>query len=386
MSKRAAGEGHVRWHESAGVWEARLYIPKRLRSLYGGRREVSFYAKRQEDALDKRARAKRELDEGYARGSKGATFGEYLARWLDALDTLGTVSKRTASDYRYYSEKYLAPSLGDISLSGLTVEDFDALYTRLSKDGVGAATVNHVHSTARVALQRAVKKRIIPYNPARDADTPRYSTDGREYRTLSWEEVGRFFEALRGDRFEAYFILAALTGVRPAELRALSWDDVDLERGQLTIRRTVEEMRGEKPAIRNTTKTRKQRVVPLLPEAAAAIRAHRARQNEERLGKAGLWKDRGLVFPDALGGIMRGGNLAKRHLKPALKSADLPGEIRVYDLRHSFATLWVAGGEGISTLSGILGHARTSTTSDKYVHPGDRERRDAMGRFGAGRG
>jgi integrase len=381
MSKRASGEGHVRLHKS-GVWEARLFIPKRLRSLYGGRREVSFYAKDQSAALEKRAKAKREMDEGYAAGAKGDTFAAYLRRWLDALDTLGSVSRRTAADYRYYSEHYLIPNVGDVQLSRLGVEDFDVLYASLTKKGVGPRTVNHVHSTARVALQRAVKKRLISYNPVRDADVPRYSTDSREYRTLSWDEVRRFFEAVRGDRFEAYFVVAVLAGIRPHELRALHWEDVDLESKTATIRRAVEEIDGQKPAIRNTTKTRKPRIVPLLPEAVTSLRAHKASQNEERLGKAGLWKDRGLVFPDALGGIMRGNNLSRRHFKPALQRAGLPKEVRLYDLRHTFATLWLQSGERVSELSGILGHARISTTVDNYIHPDNKAREEAMQRFG----
>lgn len=385
MARRVGGEGHVRLRPD-GTYEARLYIPKRLRSLYGGKREVSFYSKDQSEALEKRAKAKREMDEGYAAGTKGDTFADYLRRWLDALDTLGSVSRRTASDYRLYSEKYLIPSMGGMQLSRLGVEDFDVLYASLTKKGVGPRTVNHVHATARVALQRAVKKRLVSYNPVRDADVPRYSTDAREYRTLSWEEVEKFFKAVRGDRFEAYFVVAILSGIRPQELRALSWEDVDLERGrsQATIRRAVEEMDGQKPGIRNTTKTRKSRVVPLLPEAVGALKTHKAFQNEERLGKAGLWNDLGLVFPDALGGIMRGGNLSRRHFKPALERAGLPKEIRVYDLRHTFATLWLQSGERISELSGILGHARISTTVDNYVHPDNKAREEAMQRFGRG--
>ena len=380
MTRRASGEGHVR-QRADGTFETRLYIPKHLRSLYDGKREVSFYSKSQSEALEKRSAAKREMDAGFGSGRSG-TFGEYLNRWLDALDTLGTVSKRTASDYRYYSGKYLIPNVGEIALKDLNVEDLDLLYAKLTRKGVGARTVNYVHSVTRVALQRAVKKRLIPYNPARDADPPKYSTDEREYRTLSWEEVGQYFEAARGDELEAYFVVAVLSGARPAELRALRWEDVNLDGGEAVIRRTVSEVRGEKPEIRNTTKTRKVRVVPLLPEAVSALKAHRARQNEERLGKAGLWKDKGLVFPGALGDIMPGENVSKRHHRPILKKAGLPAEIRVYDLRHTFATLWIEAGEDISLLSGVLGHARISTTSDKYVHPGNRARSEAMKRFG----
>jgi integrase len=179
--------------------------------------------------------------------------------------------------------KVPSDKLGDIVLSELTAEDLDLLYARLTKEGVGPRTVNHVHATARVALQRAVKKRLIPFNPARDADPPSYSTDEREYRTLSKEEVAQFFEAAAGDRFEAFFVTAILAGSRPAELRALAWDDVTLPEGPgsgtALIRRTVSQARSGPPKIRNTTKTRKPRAVPLLPEVVTSLKSHRARQS-----------------------------------------------------------------------------------------------------------
>jgi integrase len=380
---RSAGEGHVRWNSKLGVWEARLYVPVKLRHLYGGKRVLPFYSKLEHVALEKREAAKKEMDEGRGR-SRGVAFGEHLKRWLDAIGSLGTVSDVTLSDYRYHAERYLVPPerLGDVPLSDLTAEDLDALYARLVKEGVGARTVNHVHSTARVALQRAVKKRLIPYNPARDADPPRYSTSEREYLVLSEEDVASFFAAAEGDRFEAFFVAAVLSGARPAELRALKWEDLDLERGNALLRRTVSQARSGPPVIRNTTKTGKPRSVPLLPEVVSALKAHRARQNEERLALGELWQDIGLVFPDSTGGIMRRENLSKRHFKPILKKAGLPKEIRVYDLRHSFGTLWVEWGEDYSALQRIMGHARIETTMNNYVHPSERARTDAMARFG----
>lgn len=73
-------------------------------------------------------------------------------------------------------------------------------------------TINHVHTAARVALQQATKERLIAYNPAKDANPPRYSTSEREYRVLSEEEVATFFEAAKGGCFEAFFVVAVLAG------------------------------------------------------------------------------------------------------------------------------------------------------------------------------
>ena len=385
MARRSAGEGHVRWSEKLGVYEARLYVPVKLRPLYGGKRTLSFYSKHEKVVLEKRDAAKKDMDEGRGR-FRDLPFGEHLARWLDTIESFGAVSERTLSDYRFHAERYLIPpdSVGDVPLSDLTAEHLDSLYARLMKKGVGVRTINHVHATARVALQRATKKRLVPYNPAKDADPPRYSTSEREYRVLSEEEVGAFFEAAVGDRFEAFFVVAVLSGARPAELRALAWQDLALgdDGGTAMMHRTVSQARGGPPVIRNTTKTGKGRSVPLLPEAVASIKAHRKRQNEERLASAGLWEDQGLVFPDAWGGIMRRENLARRHFKPILEKAGLPKEIRVYDLRHSFGTLWVEWGGDYSALQKIMGHARIETTFNNYVHPSEKARTEAMARFG----
>ena len=252
---------------------------------------------------------------------------------------------------------------------------------------MGPRAINHVHSTARVALQRAVKKRLIPYNPARDADPPRYSTDEREYALLGMEDVYRFLEAARGDRYEALWVMSVLAGPRPAELRALKWEDLTLPAepgsGSAVVRRSVVELAGEPPKIRNATKTGKPRSVPLLPEVVVSLKVHRARQNEERLVLAGAWEDNGLVFPTTTGTIMRRSNLSRRHFKPILKEAGLDLEIRPYDLRHTFATLWMESGEDGKLLQRVLGHSRYETTANRYVHPSDRATGEAMSRFGA---
>lgn len=363
-----------------------MYVPKRLRSLHGGKERLSFYAKKKGDALAKRDAARRDMEEGKLTG-RDITFGAYLIRWLDTSEALGLAAERTLHDRRYYSERHLIPpdKLGDVPLGDLTAEDLDMLYARLSAGGMGPRSVNHVHAAARIALQRAVKKRLITYNPARDADPPRYSTDEREYRVFSGDDLKAFLTAAGGDRFEALWTLAVLAGPRPAELRALRWEDLTLPDegvGAAFVRRTVSEVDGQAPKIRNATKTGKGRSVPLLPACVNALKAHRARQNEERLKLAGLWEDLNLVFPNSGGGIMRRRNLSTRHFKPILTRAGLPPDTRLYDLRHTFATLWIEAGEQIADLSGVLGHSRISTTSDRYVHPSDRARSDAMIRFG----
>jgi integrase len=107
--------------------------------------------------------------------------------------------------------------------------------------------------------------------------------------------------------------------------------------------------------LRETTKTRRRRTVPLFPEIVEALKAHRLRQLDERLRYDGAWEDQDLVFPNKKGGIMRIDNLRYRHFKPLLEAAGLPS-VRLYDLRHSFSTLWVESGEDLELLQRIIGH------------------------------
>jgi integrase len=339
MGKRKKTEGSVGRHKGGSV-HVRVYVPVKLRHLYNGQRRVSVYGKTEEEAFAKRDALRRDMDRRRTR-SGSQTFASYLSGWLENLGALDLVSERTLEDYRYFATRHLIPNVGPVVLEELTAEDLDDLYVRLRKENVGVRTVNHVHSTARAALQRAVRKRLIPHNPARDADPPQYSTVGREYATLSQDDVTAFFGATAklGDRFEALFVLSVLTGMRPAEARALRWRDVDANRGEAVVRRSVVELRGEPPKIRDWTKTRKKRVVPLLPPVLLALNSHKTRQNEEKLALRGLWEDDTIVFPTSKGGVMAGRNLSRRHLKPVLKEAGLSEKTRPYDLRHHFATI-----------------------------------------------
>ena len=88
------------------------------------------------------------------------------------------------------------------------------------------------------------------------------------------------------------------------------------------------------------------------------------------------YTDRGLVFAGRFGDPVETRNLAKRHLKPILKAAKLPEPVRLYDLRHTCATLLAADGENPKVVAERLGHASTDMTLNRYTHvsPGMQQR------------
>ena len=288
-----------------------------------------------------------------------------------------------------------------MKLKKLTADHLDRLYSRKVREGLSPRTVGYIHATIRVALQRAVKKRLIPFNVARDADPPLRSEDEDEKVTLSSEELAAFFRVAADtqNRFEALFIVGALAGSRPQELLGLKWPDLVLPDapdapGEMRLVRrvsmsseglkVVEGLKGSK------RRNRKRRTVYLMPEAVAALKAHRRRYLEERMLRAERWEEtwrenpkaRDLVFPSQTGGPMNRDNFLKRYFKPLSQAAGLPEEVTLYTLRHTFATLWLESGENPKVLQEILGHSRIDVTLNVYSHVLPHIQHDAMDRFG----
>lgn len=388
--RRTSGQGTERTH-SSGLKEVRVLVPKHLRHKTNGKSHVSFYGRTKKIARERAESFEEDLRAGYSAEARTTTVAEYLGRWLSSGPLKRRVSVRTLEDYRYHAENHLMPpapdGIGAAMLSQLTAQDLDDLYERKLARGVGVRSVRYAHQTASVALQNAVKKRLIPHNPARDADPPPMP-DPKPTPTLSFAEVEAFLAAAakRRDRFEALFVLGLMTGMRPGELLAVVWEDVDLAAGRVYVGRALSETKKHGLVPRDTTKTGIKRPVVLLPEVVAVLGEHRRRQAADELRYRGLRRDLGLVFPNTEGKHMSGRNLSQRHLKPALRAAGLPEGVRFYDLRHTFATLWVEAGESVEVLQKILGHSSYKTTVDRYVKIADRFQSDSYARFARFRG
>ena len=112
-----------------------------------------------------------------------------------------------------------------------------------------------------------------------------------------------------------------------------------------------------------------------------ALRSHRARQAEEKLGAGGLYQDEGFVFAGERGSIINPSNLRNRSFVPLLRKADLP-RITFHDLRHTCASLLFQRNIYPKFVQELLGHASVAITLDTYSHmlPGmGSEAADAMG-------
>lgn len=188
---------------------------------------------------------------------------------------------------------------------------------------------------------------------------------------LSPAQARALLDAARGARNEALYVVALHTGLRQGELLGLKWADVDLsgETGRLSVRRSLKKVEGGL-AFGPPKNGASRRGVPLNRTAAAALRDHRRRQNEERLRTPGdAWKDHDLVFPNSAGNAIDHNNLYRREYLPLLGRAGLAGEgFTFHTLRHTFASALLSRKEHPKKVQALMGHSSIVQTMDTYSH------------------
>lgn len=306
-----------------------------------------------------------EKDRGQLMAPSRQTVNEYLERWLEA--SYARVSRRTADGYKQVLNLYVQPVIGNRRLDQLTPLEIQELINGMTADGYSSGTVRKAHSVLRNALNQAVKWRQLPYNPAAHVDLPRI--ERRPPTVLSPGEADRFLEAAKESPHYALFALLLTTGLRPGEALALRWSDVDLAAGTLSVQRAVTGRDNDRRFVQPKT-PRSRRAVPIPATVIGLLKEHRRRQAEERLA-APLeqeYEDQDLIFAGPDGRTLKYRPLVRLHFKPLLERAGLSPETRLYDLRHTCATLLLSAGENPKVVAERLGHANISMTLDTYSH------------------
>lgn len=377
--------------ERGSAFEVRIFLGYQVDATTGKRRRKNHtktFATRKEAKQYMTAKLGERDTKTFVQPTK-ETLIAYLRRWLNGRRELGKIRARTHSDYNALIERYIAPALGNRRLSEVSAREVERLYTRMStpKEGGGLGlapgTVHHVHSLLHASLRKAVRQRLIPTNPA--AATERPPVKRKRFTALTPDQVGTLFQAAKcypgdpavikakgsdshtgqRDRFYALFVLLAMCGLRPGEAYALRWEDLDLHDALLHVRRTLVNRSsiGKHFELPKTDKSA--RTLDLPTTVVDALREHRRQQAEERLAAGPVWEDADLVFCTTIGTVIEHQNVVKRHFKPLLRAAGLP-DVRLYDLRHSYASLRHVAGHSLLQVSRGLGHSTIKLTADTY--------------------
>jgi integrase len=306
---------------------------------------------------------RREMDLGTFVEPTAMSVNEYLDRWLrDAARP--RVSRRTADGYAGLLDRYIRKSLGHKRLDKLQPLDIQAVYGAMQTRGLSARIVRHAHSALHNALKQAVKWGLLPRNPSDSVELPK--VPHKERRVLSPREASEFLKAAAMMPHGLIFEFALITGMRPEEYLALQWADVDFERHTAQVRRAL--VRHKKSWSFEEPKTaRSRRTIYLPAPLLQKLSAHKRRQAEARLKLGSAWQAFDLIFCSEEGTPLTIPNITYRYFRPILTKAKLP-RIRLYDLRHSCATLLLIAEENPKVVSERLGHSTIVLTLDTYSH------------------
>ena len=315
-----------------------------------------------------------EMDTGSFVAPGGLTVGEYLDEWVEG-ECGGTVRPGSVRSYRMVVEQYLKPTLGGIRLHQLKPGDVrETESILLSRGGVGgkklsSTTVNNIHMVLSSALTNAVRVGLVSTNVAKVVPPPR--SVPHEVTALGWSELQSLLDEMEGDDFRSVVIVAIQTGLRRSELAGLQWRDVDLEGRVLAVRRGL--VRGDTGRMLAPPKSGMARSVEL-PDAAVAV-FESLRDRNMYCGATDF------VFCNRFGRPANPEDWT-HWFKAYCRKLGLNG-VRFHDLRHTHASLMLAGGIHLKVVSERLGHSSIRITGDLYSHVAPTVQRDAADRFGS---
>lgn len=339
MSKRRGrGEGSFEQLPS-GSWRVVL-----SRVIDGERVRMTKAFPTKQEAVEWRDRNK-------ANVAKPGTLKDWLEAWLELIKP--DVASTTYKHERFQVKRWLLPLLGTAKIRDLTPLRIKQVLARMKEDGRSDSERHKAGATLRNALNSAVANGLLQASPMATVKLP--TPKRPEKRVLDPDQLARFIEAA-GDWSYA-FRLWADAGLRPGELYALTWEDIDLARGTVSVRRALD---GVTNKVKEPKTRKSRRTIPLAASTVAAL-----------VARPGT----GLFLPNPSGGMWWASNFHDKFFEPIRKRAGLPW-VLPYTFRHTMASLLIRAGVPIKVVSERLGHEDVATTLRTYAHvmEGDQEK------------
>jgi integrase len=352
---RSRNEGSV-FQRPDGKWRAQVSID--------GRR-LSFLADTKKEGLAWILETKNQIVSGLTFQATGTTLEEFLGEWLTTVSSSN--SKGTYFSYSWTVQKRILPYIGNVNLMDLRPDRIQRFYNFLQKEErLSHHAVAVTHKTLRVAMNHAVKLRLIGRNPCSGTTPPK--PEQTEMKFYDDREVKSLLKTARDivDKYYPLYYLAIHTGMRQAELIGLKWEDIDWSLRTLQVKRQVRHFTGASYAFLEPKSRSGTRTIMLGKQALEILRSHK-REQEELINSVGQgWTDLDLVFPSGVGTPLTASNI-RRDFRQLLTASGLP-KIRFHDLRHTAASLMLNHGIPVLIASKRLGHSKPSITLDVYGH------------------
>jgi integrase len=375
--RRSRGDGGLHWDEARQRWIATITVG------YNGRgkrivRKASHRTK--SGALAKLKENVRDHEDGLAIGPSNFTVSEAVRNWLEF--GLSHRDPATARKCAILAKRHIIPALGARKLRELSADDVDCWLVEKSRV-LGTDTLRQLRSILKRSVARAQARDKVKRNVVLLCEVPT-GQQGRPSKALTLDQAEAVLTAAEGTAMHAYIVLSILIGARTEELRALTWDHVDLEGDPCAnppIPPSIMVWRSVRAG--GDTKTRRSRRTLALPRRCVdALCLHRDLQTRQRRAAGSAWREHGLVFASSVG-TPRNVNNVLRSFRTVLARTSLePEDWTPREMRHSFVSLLSDSAVPIENIARLVGHAGgsevTETVYRKQIRPVLLEGAEAM--------
>lgn len=284
--------------------------------------------------------------------------GRYLQR------SMRRWTRNTAATYGQVARSHIYPHIGRERLGALSTSRVQDWIDLLVRKGLSASVIGNARIILSGACADLVRMGELARNPVTGVRLP--ARKRKEKLTWTTQDVGKVYKAARMyPQMETYYRVAITTGMRPGEIRALKWSDVDFDAGVIMCQRTVTRDEQFRQMVGENTKTGRSRTIAVPAATLDSLRQLRQAQRLIRMETL-HWKDTGLVFTRGDGNLLPQQTIATRH-RMICAAAGVP-RIRMHDTRHTAATLLLKAGVNPKIVSEILGHHSIAITLDVYSH------------------
>ncbi|WP_327047100.1 site-specific integrase [Microbispora sp. NBC_01189] len=357
--RRSRGDGGLHWDEARQRWIASVtvgYTPQ------GKRIVKKASGKTKTEAKTKLKEVLRDYEDGLAIAPADYTVERAVRDWL--AYGLNGRDKATVDSYTALCRAHVIPALGARKLRDLSAEDVDRWLAEKAKT-LSTRTLQIIRSCLNRSIKRAMARDKVKRNVVELCSVP-VGKQGRPSKALTFAQAEAVLKAAEGTKMHAYIVLSLLTGARTEELRALTWDHVDLK-GDADATPPVPPHVAVWRSVRSggDTKTRKSRRTLALPTLCVdALRRHREEQHRTQ---GDQWAETGLVFASAAGTPFDAANV-RRAFRAVIKNAGGvdASEWTPRELRHSFVSLLSDSGVALEEISRLVGHSSTAVTEIVY--------------------
>lgn len=288
-------------------------------------------------------------------------FTEFLNDWLETY-VKSNCRQTTYEAYKLNLDVHVIPFFKklNVSISNITPVMIQKYYYEKLKSGLSANTVRKHHANIRKCLDYAKKMQIINFNPADSVELPKKTKYKADF--YNKEDVIKLLNIVSNTVIETPVILAVTLGLRRGEVLGLTWDDIDLVSGVISINKTRTKYTTETVNKTKTEESERQLILPF------QVQQYLTDIKNRHFGKSNyvcILPDGNPISPDYL----------THKFKSILEQSDLK-VIRFHDLRHTNASLLLAQGVDMKKIQGWMGHSQYQTTANIYAHLLDTYKKD----------